>query len=85
MNIKVIGKRVLAKEIKPTKKEGILIVPDAKKTEQLAIVTATGTECADLIKIGDKILIRAVYIERVNPNDEELMLVPLSEIIGVIE
>jgi len=80
--LKVTGKRIIAKEFPEEKKEGVLIIPKAKPSEIRLQVLSVGDEMN--ILPGQTILVKAGWMYKFNFNEQELVLVPFEEIIGVV-
>lgn len=83
--IDVLGEKVVAREIPKEKKEGILIVPDEKRTESIVEVIGINELTPEKIIVGSKIMIKSNWMQKVKHNDQEMLIIPLSEILGVVK
>jgi co-chaperonin GroES (HSP10) len=81
--LKVIGKRIIAEEIVVEEKKSILIVTSAKPTEITLRVLAVGEDIP--IQPGQKILVKNGWMHKFKFLDKDVVLVPLEEIIGIID
>ena len=84
IGIKVVGDRVLATAIpKQEQKKGILILEDVKPNEDIVRVVAIAQDSP--VSIGDKIVIGGSWHQKINYNDQELIVVNRQDILGVID
>lgn len=81
--LKVIGKRIIAEEIVVEEKKSILIVTSTKPTEITLRVLAVGEDIP--IQPGQKILVKNGWMHKFKFLDKDVVLVPLEEIIGIID
>ena len=83
-----LGKKIIVKVIEQEKKtKSGLIIPDTvrKEDEILAEVISVGEEVTT-VKVGDKVLFSKYYTgEVINFNDEKLVSLDISSLLGVIK
>ena len=86
--IQSLGKKIIVKVIEQEKKtKSGLIIPDTvrKEDEIVAEVVSVGEEVTT-VKIGDKVLCSKYYTgEVINFNDEKLVSLDISSLLGVIK
>lgn len=82
IGISVIGKRIIAKDIPKEEKGSLLIVPEMRKLEKIVEVVEAPEDAK--VKIGDKIMISASYMHKIEHEGKEYFLVPYDDIIGII-
>lgn len=95
MNIKPLGDRVLVKPVQETEqKRGGIIIPDtAKEKPQEGVVIAvgpgkvaeTGQKIPMNVKVGDKVLYGKYAGTEVKLDNEDHLIMPESDILGIIK
>ena len=95
MNIKPLGDRVLVKPVEETEqKRGGIIIPDtAKEKPQEGVVIAvgpgkiaeTGQKIPMNVKAGDKVLYGKYAGTEVKLDNEDHLIMPESDILGIIK
>ncbi|OIO48582.1 MAG: co-chaperone GroES [Parcubacteria group bacterium CG1_02_41_12] len=96
MQIKPLGDRVIIKALEEEQisKSGIVLpdTADKEKPEQGEVIAAgpgkrlDNGEIAPLsVKVGDKVVFRKYSADEIKINDEEVLVVSESDIVGIIE
>lgn len=93
MTVKPLGERVLIKMEEPEEKtkSGIVLPGSAKEKPQIAKVLAVGAGITsdekkkDEIKVGDKVIYSKFAGTEVKIDEEELIIIKLSDVLAVIE
>lgn len=93
MSVKPLGERVVIKmvEAEEKTKSGLVLPGSAKEKPQVAEVIAVGAGITsdekkkDEIKVGDKVIFSKFAGTEVKLNDEELIIIKLSDVLAVIE
>lgn len=81
IGIQIIGDRILAIPIKVEKK-GIILIEDEKPREDIVKVVAVSTTSP--VKVGDRVLISGAWHQKINVNEQDLMVVFNQDILGVM-
>ena len=93
MTVKPLGERVVIKmvEAEEKTKSGIVLPGSAKEKPQVAEVLAVGVGITsdekkkDEVKVGDKVIFSKFAGTEVKIDDEELIIIKLSDVLAVIE
>ena len=93
MTVKPLGERVVIKmaEAEEKTKSGIVLPGSAKEKPQIAEVIAVGAGITsdekekDEVKVGDKVIFSKFAGTEVKVDDEELIIIKLSDVLAVIE
>lgn len=93
MAVKPLGERVVIKmvEAEEKTKSGIVLPGSAKEKPQMAEVIAVGAGITgdekkkDEIKVGDKVIFSKFAGTEVKLDDEELIIIKLSDVLAVVE
>ena len=93
MSLKPLGDRVVIKkvEVEEKTKSGIVLPGSAKEKPQIAEVIAVGAGITsdekkkDEVKVGDKVIFSKFAGTEVKVDDEELIIIKLSDVLAVIE
>lgn len=83
--IDVIGKRVLATALpKEEEKKKVLLLPNEKRQEEILEVIGINEETPKNIKVGSRIFIKSNWVNKIKHKDQEICIISLEEIFGVI-
>ena len=94
MNIKPLADRVVIKQVEPEEvtKGGIILTAAAQEKPQVAEVVAVGpgglvdgNQVEMTVKPGDKVIISKYAGTEVKIDDEECIIVRLSDILAIVE
>ena len=83
-SLQVIGKKIIAKELnkEEEKKTSLLIVTQTKPTELVLEIMSVGEDIP--IEPGQRILAKNGWMYRFKHDDEDLVLVNLDDVIGIV-
>ncbi len=89
MEIKPLGKRILAKKIEPEERKttGGIVLPESAKSEKVvrAKVLELGTEEKFNVKKGDEIIVSSFAGTEIEVDEDKLLLVKESDILATIK
>jgi co-chaperonin GroES (HSP10) len=82
--INVVGKRIIAREneLEPEKKSNLIIMTQTKPSEVVLEVVSVGDDIP--IYPGQQILVKNGWMYKFKHNDEDLVLITLDDVIGII-
>ena len=82
LNIKVVGKFVIAEEVLEEQVKSTIILPGKEKTNEMVLSVISGGEEKG-ISPGDKILINGHWNNKFKHGQKEYQIIPFDIIVGV--
>jgi len=89
MQIKPLGKRILAKKIEAEERKttGGIVLPESAKSDKVtrANVVALGTADKIEVKEGDEIIVSGFAGTEIEQGDEKYIIVKTTDVLAIIE
>lgn len=78
------GERLLCRELAKEEKKGMLILPDKVPSEVILEVMLTNEETPKFIKRGDRVLVMAPWMRKIDLEGFNYVIIDLEHVLGVV-